>query len=120
MAPPKYDVPIKMELEDDDFPDADPSLQQTRQFQEEWNEFVANKKQKLLIENAAINVQAAGSGKTGNLRGSQPKSASKTLRDTCGNERPMIGGHLIPSLSTNVLTPVVMRTGQRLIYNGDE
>ncbi|AXH74462.1 MAG: putative capsid protein [Circoviridae sp.] len=40
--------------------------------------------------------------------GTQPKSSKKTMRDTQCFSRPMIGMDLIPSLSTNKLTGIVL------------
>lgn len=44
----------------------------------------------------------------------QPESSKKTMRDTQGTTRPMVGMDLIPSLSTNKLTGIVLNKQKSL------
>ncbi len=56
----------------------------------------------------SIHVEPTGSRKSKVKLGPTTKNSKKTMRDIYSNSRPMIGDNLIPSLSTNQLTGVVL------------
>lgn len=63
----------------------------------------------------AIQIARQGNGKSVSVKNSSISNSSKrVMRDTTGEERPMIGSELIPSLATNRLPAVSLKIGKHL------